>query len=211
MKKKGLIVLLAFIVAISFMPVCAFAGTKTVQAKSYYLIKSGKTVYCSGNSGVYKVTLKKGKIKKKKRLAKPDEYVFYEQMQKKGKYLYFIIGTNGSSSHISRVRTSGGKVRHLAFVDELEDFAVKGKKIYYDYGYEDDNGNMQRICRSMKLNGKKKRKTSVRPVERILNSNAQGYSILRKETEMYYYDYLKTPKGTFLLGKTLTEDYYYED
>ena len=206
MKKKGLIILLAFVVTIAFMPVCSFAASSTAGATSYQVIKSGKTVYCSADYGVYKVTLKKGKVKKVKRIAKRKQNLYYGSMQKKGKYLYMRVWTEGTVAYISRIKTSGGKIKNLAYVNELDNFVVKGKKIYYDYYDYDKYDNEVHKCKVMNLKGKKKRNTSVRPIEKQKPSNANGYYMVSAERGGYVYDYLRTPKGTFQIGKTRLYD-----
>lgn len=205
MKRKGMLCLIALVVAVAFMPATVFAASGSVKAVTYaHVYKSGKTAYCAGETGIYKVTLKKGKLKKKKRIVKSGEFSHIFSFKKKGKYIYYEDWTEGTLAYIRRAKTSGGKVKTLASVEELEDYVVKGNKIYYSC-YDYDKGD-KLVYKVMKLNGKKKKSTSVRPVQVSRESNAAGYTVITKYSGRYVKDYLKTPKGTFYLGEYKSTD-----
>lgn len=203
MKKKGLIILLAFIMVVAFMPATAFAGTKTVKMNAWEdVYKSGKTVYVSGLSGIYKVTLKKGKAKKVKTLHKTQKMAVTTDMAKKGKYLFFInYHMDKDTADICRVKTSGGKVKVLATVKEFTSYAVKGSKVYYSYWTVDAKGNDVFRAKVMKLNGKKKKNTKTIVVTNSKQTNTKAYTLESEMKGTYIYDYLKTPKGKKYLGK----------
>ena len=57
----------------------------------------------------------------------------------------------------------------------------------------------------MKLNGKSKKKTKIKPAEKNKKTNARGYSMKYKKKGKYVKTYLKTPKGTYYLGKIKNE------
>ena len=200
--KRRIALVMAVLVAVAFMPAMSFAA-KTVKMTDYSdVYKSGKTAYCAGDAGLYKVTLKKGKVKKVKRLVKMGEYGWVMSLKKKGKYIYFVEGTNGTVSYICRVKTSGGKAKSLGGGNEMQDYAISGNKIYYSYlDYNDRTDEEYVAYRQMKLNGKGKKKSSVVPRETTKTSNAKGYKVKSVEKGGYVKDYLKTPKGKFYLGK----------
>ena len=197
MKKKTLIILLAFIMVIAFMPTTAFAGTKTVKMNAWQTVyKTGKTVYVAGFSGLYKVTVKKGAAKKVKKLQKPQTQTFVTDMAKKGNYLYFLnCDMAKGTTKICRVKTSGGKVKVLATVREFASYAIKGSKVYYSYWTVDAKGNDVFRAKVMKLNGKKKKNTKTIVFTNSKESNTKAYVFESVEAGNYLYDYLKTPKG----------------
>ena len=214
MRKKIIACFVILAVAVAFMPVMSFAASKTVKMTVYNQVyKTGNTVYCGGAKGLYKVTLKKGKVKKAKVLCKYASlfgaYSYIGGIKKKGKYIYFTGGSEGTYWTIMRVKTSGKGLKQLAGISTSE-YVIKGKKIYYvDYDWDDDE---KELYYSMKLNGKSKHRTSTKVKMKTKRSNAAKYSVIMKEYKGYAYDYLKTPKGTFFLGKVLIEESeYWED
>lgn len=59
-------------------------------------------------------------------------------MKKKGKYIYYIGGTEGMYWNLCRVKTTGGKVKYL-IGGWLDSYAISGNKIYCHF--EDDMGH----------------------------------------------------------------------
>lgn len=187
-------------VAVAFIPASTFAAPKKVKMTAYdSVIKSGNTVYCAGaGDTIYKVKLKKGKVKNSKALNKDfamGAYTYVSGMKKKGKYIYYQLSTEGTPYYLYRVHITKGKAKKLASANDLGqiDYAIKGKKIYY----KPDDGKK----RVMKLNGKSKKTTSVQPVMKHKNTNKKGYSVKYKKKGNYIITYLKTPKGTYSIGK----------
>ena len=205
MKKKLTACILVLAVAISFMPVSAFAGSSTAKMTAYdQVLKYGSNVYCAGAGAIYKVKVKNGKVVKVKRLVKGEApfgaYTYFQAMKKYGGNIYYRMGSEGTMGTLWRVNYRTGKVKQLATTGYGADYAIKNKRIYYyKIHYTDYDEKM--VKRSMKLNGKNKKKTSTKPVLKVKKSNASGYSIKIKEKNGYCRDYLKTPKGTFYLGK----------
>lgn len=200
--KKLAACVMAMAIAVSFMPASAFAASKTVSMTAYNQVyKTGSTYYCAGASGIYKVKVKNGKVKSKKRIVKNDwvggPYSYYDGMKKKGKYLYYRVGSEGTWGTVNRVKLSGGKEKELAITGYHGDYAIKGKKIYFDK-MDDEENVMKRV---MKLNGTDKKKTSTKAKIKTKKSNTSGYSMKIKEKGEVVKDYLRTPKGTFYLGK----------
>ena len=196
--KSKLALCLVVIVAVAFMPASAFAdsGGKTVKMKVYDdIYKSGNTIYVAAHSGLYKVKVKKGKVKKVKRLFTRSWHYDLHGMKKKNNYLYFqgAIGAV-SLSNLYRIKLSGGKAKEL---DSCRYYAIKGKKIYC---YQDENEDDVRKW-VMKLNGKGKKRTSTSARSIARKTNKKGYRVIVKEKGDYTCDYLKTPKGTYYLGK----------
>ena len=211
MRKKIIAVLIAVAFLAVFTPMTSFASSGSVKMTGYdQVIKKGNTVYCAGTKGIYKVILKNGKVKSKKRLItlenifSPESYL--SAMKLKGKYLYYLASSEGTGGAIERVKTTGGKSKLLATVPLWGDYfvyAIKGSKIYYYKIKYDNDYNVVGTPKSvMSVNGKNKSKTSKKAVLKHKKSNASGYSVKIKTSGGYYKDYLKTPKGTFYLGKT---------
>lgn len=216
MKKKILTYFLAMVIVVTAVSVPALAASsqaKTVKMSVYNdVLKSGDTVYCAGYKGLYKVKLKKDKVKSVKLIVKePNDATCH--MRKNGKYLYYVFdcyqvvefwGVNTSNGE-SESLGGGSSEDYWYFVDGDWDYVIKDNRIYCtwdDINY-DNSGNEYTVKRKqvMKMDGSKKKKTSVKAVMKEKKSNAKGYSLKIKKTKKYYKDYLKTPKGTFYLGK----------
>ena len=207
MRKRILMCIMVIATAVAFMPTSAFAAGKTVKMTTYNVYKTGSTAYCAGDSGIYKVKVKNGKVMSKKRLVKSEAHSYIYSLKKKGNYLYFSNGTEGTVTYICRVKTTGGKVKVLACVNEMFGFAIKGKKIYYSYcDWDEKNDTEKEACKVMNLNGKGKKSTNVRPYNKARTSNVKGYSVKSKTKGAYVRDYLKTPKRTYYLGKSKKYD-----
>ncbi|MBQ9014923.1 MAG: hypothetical protein IJ109_02280 [Firmicutes bacterium] len=203
MLKKLAACIMVMAIAVAFMPTSAFAGSKTVKmTASNKVVINGDYAYCAGASGIYKVKVKKGKATSIKRLVKNNEvfgaYSYYDAMKKKGKYLYYREGGEGTVGYINRVNVSSGKQKSLAMIGFQGDYVIKGKKIYY-YKYDEESDNPPK--REMKLNGKNKKKSSKKAVLKTRTSNEPGYTVKIREKGDYVRDYLETPKGTYYLGK----------
>ena len=203
MRKRILICLMVIATAVAFMPTSTFAATNKVKMTSYTVYKTGNTVYCAGDSGIYKVKIKNGKVKSKKKLVTTGPHYYVYNLNKKGDYLYFMRYTEGTPGYVCRVKTTGGSVKVLASMTEVGDFAIKGNKIYYSYGDWDERTDREIVVKKvMNLNGKNKKKTNVKAVKYNKHTNARGYKLKSNVKGKYAIDYLKTPKGTFCLGKT---------
>ncbi|MBQ9015655.1 MAG: hypothetical protein IJ109_05980 [Firmicutes bacterium] len=189
--------LVALAVMVSFMPAPAFAGMKSMTAY-YQIYKHGKAVYCCAEAGLFKVTVTKaGKVKKIKRLEKG----FMSWEKKKGKYLYYMkIGKTGAGT-LKRVKMSGGKIKTLIGWKEELIAVISGNKIYYAYFMPGRDRYAKKV---MKLNGKSKKKTRHKPLEKNKRSNAKGYRIINNWSGdgNTIKSYLKTPKGTYYLGES---------
>ena len=206
MKRKIAICFLAMIIAVAFMPSSAFAASKVKMTTYDQVYKTGNTVYCAGaGNTIYKVKVKNGKVKSKKQLRKKDfwcmgDYTYVNAMKKKGNYLYFRLWTEGSISYLARINISTGKDKIL--MTNSVDYAIKGKKIYASFEDEETGKVSYNV---MKLNGKSKKKTKIKPAEKNKKTNARGYSMKYKKKGKYVKTYLKTPKGTYYLGKIKNE------
>ena len=118
---KMLIMCMALITAISFsaIPAESYAASKTVKMTGYNkVLKMKNTVYVAGaGDSIYKVTVKKGVVKSKKKITKGGwvmgPYSYTSGMKKKGKYLYIKEGTEGTLFYLSRVNLSNGKTKVL--------------------------------------------------------------------------------------------------
>jgi len=210
LKHRALTLLLSVAVLLAFTPVTAFASSGTVKMTGYdQVIKKGNIAYCAGTGGIYKVTLKKDKVKKIKCIVKngvtfaPESY--QSAMRLKGNYLYYLQGGEGTGGSIQRIKTTGGKSKKLDYVplsDNYYSYAKKGSKIYYfKYDYDVETDTIKTPKRVMNLNGKNKAKTSKKAVLKKKNSNTKGYSVVIQLDGNYYKDYLITPKGAFYLGE----------
>lgn len=211
MKKRIVSIFLTMMMVVTMLPMQVSAAG-TVKMTTYdQVYKTKNTVYCIGAAGIYKVTVKNGKVKKVKKIYKETEcygdYRCADSMKKKGGYLYFIIMSDSSAGGgINRVNIKTTKEKCLSgFVNCLDGYAIKDKKIYYRY--EDDNGKMKTM--SMSLNGKNKKKSSMKVSMDPKKTNTKGYSTVIKIKDGYVKDYLKTPKGKFYLGKIKKSEFDY--
>lgn len=219
MKKKisicAIALITAFITAIAFMPSPAYAQTAK-QTKMYEVYKVKNTVYCCGDTGLYKLKVKSGKVVSKTRLVKADQYSPIFQLHKKGKYIYYLAGTSGTTSYICRVKIKTKKRQTLANLGDYGNgFSIDGKWIYYaksnpkfdesefDYDYlsEEELIAQSQIKMRMRLNGNDKQRTGVSCDPKYKRSNKDGYKVVRRYKEDCCKEYLKTPKGKFYLGK----------
>ena len=209
--KKSITILVSVIflvTLVSFLPTSsAHAATKPTKVYNQ-VIKSGKYAYCNAGNGIFRVDLKSGKIKKL--VNDPGVYGHYGRMAKKGKYLYYIRYSTDFRAEFFRVKTSGGKVKQLAgFLSQngfVTKYMIKGKKIYYQEQY-----NLTRTNKVMKLNGKSKKNSNRKAKWKIGTSNKAGYSIIKKYgvesadtgSLLPIQYWLKVPGGkTYYLGKT---------
>lgn len=175
----------------------AFAASGTVKSTKFKIQKSGKYIYCVGESGIYRLKVKKGVVVKKKKLVKVDTWYSVYGFKKHGKYVYYMQYTAGTDADLYRVKITGGKAQRLARFSEAGDFAIKGKKIYYD-GYDKNYNYVRKV---MNLNGKGKKNTKIIPKSISKDSNVKGFKIVSKHGSKWYKDYLKTPKKSNYLGK----------
>ena len=170
------------------------------------VLKTGNTVYCAGASGIYKAKLKKGKMKSAKRIYRSyspmfGAYSYISAMSLNGSYLYFFEGSEGVLKSLCRVKTDGKGKKHLADTWESRyGYAISNNRIYYDEGPADEDYS-EEVLVCMKLNGSEQHSTDIIPKMTQKKTSAKGYSVKIKRAGKYYKDYLKTPKGTFLLGK----------
>ena len=186
-----------------FITVFFSGGARTVNAKSrkmktyYQILKSGKYVYCSGDLALYRFNTKTKKVKILYKNSDPEEVVY--GMKKKGKYLYYIH-TGPVKDTLYRSNVSTGSKKALIQSDSFStpSYVIYGKKIYVKV--TTIHGESKRY--SMNLNGKKRKKTSMKPVMKSVRSNVKGYKTKTSENDQGLYDYLITPGGhRYLLGK----------
>ena len=204
MRKRFITILLATVMIVTVAAPAAFASSNTVKMTTYDVFKNGNTVYCpSAGNGIYKVTVKNGKVKKIKWLRRSDfvqgNYSYIGSMKKKGNYLYYVEFSEGTYCTFNRINLKTGKTKQLA--ENGTDYAFKNKKIYVEM-WEFDDYSDYAYYMSMKLDGTSKKETSVKPKMITKKSNAKGYSVVYKEKGDYVYTYLKTPEGKFKLGKS---------
>ena len=203
MRKKIIACMLALAVALAFMPASAFAASKVKMTCYDYVYKTGKTVYCAGSTGLYKVKVsKKGKVKSVKTLfdvkTVSKKQVIVYNMKKKGDYIYFLVETDVSGEGrpaLWRVKTNGKNLKRLA--DGFE-YAIKGKKIYYVTQDPDTYANIYHV---MKLNGKAKKKAERGVRISVKYGNTKKYKVITSGENGFAVDYLKTPGGTKCLGR----------
>lgn len=220
MKKRLFSLLLIFIFAVSVLPLSLAEATDTITGRTAYdqIIKSGKTVYCSTYAGLYKVTLKNGKPKEVKRLAK------YKAlgMIKVGKYIYYLEGGTSAGGTVYRVNVTNGKKKRLTGYLDEGDFTIAGNTLYYsrlaiydfdddeeyyedyeDYDDEDDYyTDPEYETFAANLDGSSPVQVDVTIKSKTKRSNVRNYRTSSKTKGKYIYGYLKTPKGKFYLGRT---------
>ena len=203
MRKRFIAVLLSAIMLVAMAVSVSFAATEYVKMTTYTALKIGNTVYCpSAGDGIYKVTVKNGKVRKVKWLKKSEfvmgDYSYNNSLKKKGNYLYYIMWSEGTYCTLHRINLNTGKDKLIAV--NATDYAFKDSKLYAEIWKDTEYGE-HAVYRSMKLNGNSKKKTSVRPKMKLKASNAKGYSVSYKEKGGYVYTYLKTLKGKYKLGR----------
>ena len=219
--KVSLCLLLSVIVITAMTCVTdnAYAASKTKQMKVYTSVyKSGNTVYCCSTKGISKVNLKTGKVK----LLKDAVYYYhhgFSDMKKKGKYLYYFSEWSwAGDTELYRLNTKTGKAKKIISgyknkkITYIENYVISGKKIYvsgYRSGEDMDRGKYVKL--KMKLNGKSKKKTSVKAKMIEVETNAKGYTV--EEVENSDGDivtcYLRTPSGKkYYLGTADSSDLY---
>lgn len=220
--KASLCLLLAFavITAMTCVTDKTYAASKTKKMKVYSSVyKSGKTVYCCSTKGISKVNLKTGKVKLLKDAV---DYHFhgFSYMKKKGKYLYYFSeGSWGGDTKLYRMNVKTGKTKKIISgypnkrIAYIENYVISGKKIYvsgYKMGDMNDLGKPVKL--KMKLNGKSKKKTSVKAKMIKKRTNAKGYKVVEKEDPDKDYIvkcYLQIPSGKrYYLGTADSSDLY---
>ena len=155
MKRRIITIFLTAVMIITSAAPMSFASSKTVKMTAYEVLKSGNTVYCPApGDGIYKVTVKNGKVKKVKWLIKSEfamgDYSYIGGLKKKGNYLYYIAGSEGTYSSLCRVNLKTRK--HKVVAEYGTDYAFKKNRIYvamFEAGDEEDYV----YYRSMKLDG----------------------------------------------------------
>ena len=226
MKKKLTIFVLSFIVAIAFMPAAAFAESAPEMTAYNQVLKEGNTAYVGGAAGIYKVKLKSnGKVKSKKLIFKSyspfGAYSYINTMYKQDNYIYFLQGTEGGTQYLKRVSTSGKSKKLASLLDTYYGYSIDGNTIYYstynsaldddwdddDYWYDDDwddedyDPSLYQLLKRMNLDGSSKQDTDITPNCKTKKTSDAEYTRTIKKKGKYAKDYLKTPKGTFYLGK----------
>jgi hypothetical protein len=108
MRKRFIAVLLSAIMLVAMAVSVSFAATEYVKMTTYTVLKIGNTVYCpSAGDGIYKVTVKNGKVRKVKWLKKSEfvmgDYSYNNSLKKKGNYLYYIMWSEGTYCTLHRI------------------------------------------------------------------------------------------------------------
>ena len=196
MKKRGLVFLMiavAVFVVVALKPVDSHAATKKMTA--YSTIKSGNTVYCTSGWHILKVDLKTKKVTK---LAK-SKVIYCVNLKIKGKYLYYVDKSTGvGDASIYRINLKTNKKKKLAG-STGSDYVISGSKIYYQKW---DRNKPLPTNRTMKLNGKAKKKTKVRIKMTNKDTNTKNYSVYSTEpndSDPGADFYLATPDGDIFL------------
>ena len=179
---------------------------KTIKRVAYNgVMKYKSTAYCASCAGIYKVKIRNGRLVSKTCLMKEEvcygPYSLAGSMRKKGGYVYYVEGTNGTTSYLKRAGIRSHKAQLLS--NYTFAYAIKGKKLYYSVEKDWDSISHK----VMTLSGKHKKKTSIKVKMTNKSSNAKGYKIVEKEKGKYVISYLKTPKGKYKLGKVFNYSY----
>lgn len=145
--------------------------------------------------GVYKVNLKNGSAKLFVQSIDPESGATIDAMKLYKGYLYYIDGTSVYPS-LYRIKLSG---KNKKFLGNAISYAISDGKIYYRV----QNRKTEKIVKkSMKLNGKNKKKSNYKVVMKWKKSNKKGYYVDPVLTHTdndnnyeYYTDFLITPSG----------------
>lgn len=196
MRSISVIVLLLVFVFTSTVMSFAASGTKTMTAYNEVIVK-GNYAYCSASNGIYKVNIKTGS---KKRIVKEDsvgDFVINSMKIHNG-YLYYKIVYGMPALY--RVKLSGKSKKHLA--DIYKNYVISGNKIYYR-----DLESEKKM--RMDLNGKHKKKSSVKFKMKEKKSNKKGYWIkdVYGEEVIDYNDYYEDPdeSPSYLTTQKITD------
>ena len=181
------------------------------------MIKMGDIVFCCIRQDTYdedgqevteaivSVNCNTGEVKTLTTLGTPPN-----AMAIKGNYLYCLtIWEDTGGDVLNRINISTGKVERLA--DSVEEYAISGNTIYYRIRqYKKDKKSEYRFIgyknKKMKLNGKSKKNSSVRPKFVKKSITSDNYRLIEQERGKYYYFYLQTPGGkSYYLGKCIDE------
>lgn len=211
MKKRLISALLVFVFTVALMPLSVAEATDTVGRKTYdEVIKCKNTVYCSTYSGIYKVKLKNNKPVKKTRLVKFSSGCGAMYMIKKGKYIYYLRVGTAAGGNVYRVNVNNGKKKKLTGYLDEGNYTIVNNKLYYskivwdcdescDYCYEDYHCHEKGYCAN--LNGTSRLSADIAIKNTGKKTNSKSYRVKYKYKGNYQYDYIKTPKGRFYLGK----------
>ena len=226
MRKRLVAVALTMILMISICtPVSMASTSKTIKMTTYSdVLKDGNTVYCNTFLGISKVDLTNGKVSLF--VKNPDyDYLGFDGMKiHKGYLYYFRNGTAIASTLLYRINLKSKKKQVLASAGSktfygIDGYAIKKNKLYIT-GWKDKGNKEITVKRVAKLNGKSKKKTSIKVKnywKTEKKTNAAGYELLYN-LEDYDEDegygtvswYLLTPEGDeYYLGEGETE--YYAD
>ena len=218
---KLALITLCLIISVVFMPLLtntghayAASGTKKMTVYSK-MVKKGNIVCVNLGNVLAAVNVKTNKAKI---LYNDSPYSVFNpsNMKIKGNYLYFQE-YGDHETYLIRINIKTGKKKTLH--SNVRAYAISGKKIYYK-AYKihwEGNGDITYHKRVMKLNGKSKKKTSVKVKNIKKKSNAKGYKIVKankkikvidygdgdQEREVYYNYYLQKPNGRkiFIINK----------
>lgn len=159
-------------------------SAKTIRMTAYKnCIKDGKYVYCNTGFSIYRVNPSSGNSHRIYSAGGDDVSVCY--MKKKGKYLYCL--TDGpTAGFLMRINTKKfTKFQHASIINmgpDIRQFALLGNKIYFDR----ESSYNKRNWYVSKLDGRKKKKTSVRIKMRKKESNNAYCSVVRKKGVWYF-------------------------
>lgn len=200
---KAICVCLMITLAFGCVSTVTFAKTKTYKTTFYDCYVKDGIAYCATDNGIYKVNIKKEKVK---RLVKTnpykDGYIVCLTMHK-GK-LYYQYASD--KTYICRVKTSGKSKKKLAgywSLFEVSNVAIDGKYIYYE-GFKDENCT-KKYTKRMKLNGKDKTKVKVKIKTKTKATNNKKYELdyFDNPDNIDYQDvYLVTPKKNIYITTT---------
>lgn len=210
MKRNKIIVFLlvtALVIPFAIATNKVYAASEIKKMNSYKCIKSGNTVYCVGFRNIYKVSLKTKSVNKMKN---PGNYA--GAIKLKSGFLY--CSGNGQSAEtgvIYRVDIKKNKYKTLAknvkFTTGTPGFVISKSNVYYTTIEFKRDGTTKYTNRVMKLNGKSKKKTTVKSKMTTKATNNSKYKVVKSKA--YYTDdidfpcydyYLKTPSGKIFLG-----------
>lgn len=225
-KKLWKLLTFTIIITIACLGGIASAAPKTVKMNTYdEVIKSGNYVYCNCVKGILKVNLKTKKVTTLENdAAKSSEkmdgvvvfHAGYRNMSLKGNYLYYFFESESvTATRIMRTNIHTGKTETLMKATnnstfmEINDYAIKGNKLYVSGSLYDNDDNFTPVTYVMALNGKGVKRTSGQAITNHRKTNINGYQLIQEGLNRYgemkgntVKCYLKTPSGKRIyLGK----------
>ena len=208
-KTRVAIVLIIALCLFTSTAVSSFAASSKTRKMTVYdeVIKLGNSVYCCDGYKIYKVDDITNTVTV---LVNVKSMSWISGMSIHKGYLYYCIGYNHPEVDIRRIKLTGGKTKlvyRAKHCENISAYAIKGSRVYVQYKNGDSG---KTIKRSVKLNGKSKKKSKYKVKNTVNKTNVPNYSIYEYENAAResYITYLVKPNGQKIrLAEIFSDDY----